>query len=841
MNRSILNQSGVARSEQWRMKWAFRTAISIACIAFICLFPPTKKFITRNGQHLAGPPFAGLVIGMAKDRMFGGTFINCWSLLFSCFITCSACWIIILIINEATAGTYDIPDYVLVCIIFVLVLVMQCLDLPPLGKKFMCSIVPLLIISIQTKIPPADVWYFQVDTIIATGCALVGNVIPLPIEFSSVDLQKRTSYIAHSSTALLTDLFKAWQYQSCFNDSRDLSRYAEIKSTRALRNDIKVLDKNRLKALRRVGFLKSRKAHHEQGQRPHQQKQAAHSNLTPRIGQNLRVVRESSVSDTRNDEGSNEIELPHQQHVSGGKPEHKHWRKLRLTLMCAIQFKLSRGYGLGWCFTNHSCGSKFLRMELVKYLKDGITDMVARNIESKFASISPLRRYLFSKYAQFATLLREVLSICSILEDKISLMEDQPELNYIYRAFHNIPKFRHALDVYCRALCTALESISDCLTLSEHEGVHPTQEVNHFTQDSIAAIAALLNVRQHFDTVYYECRQSIYYEHIDNPTKTAYRTETAQDTHSLPLVADVLLNMNSFLFLADALCNQIQAFWSLAELAQMETCVDAYTRIRQCPEARNHSDEWYLPGDATHGSWWYWWLWPSASMTTWMRSTCMHGAACVPLVKLAALDLFPSQVVAFQGFFPKATPAQRQAAVMRLKSAFSVAFSMSIASAYGIYLERNQAFLAAFTIAFLAGGPAAGVTMVTSLNRAAGTVVACVVAVITKFFLESAGVGVNEASGADPPMVQQLVLGIVVVLFQIPATIVRSYPLQGYAGTCASFTICIILLAPNLDSATAIERIIDTFVGVAIYLVVEAVLSTTYTENILFDQHEGRV
>ena len=78
-----------------------------------------------------------------------------------------------------------------------------------------------------------------------------------------------------------------------------------------------------------------------------------------------------------------------------------------------------------------------------------------------------------------------------------------------------------------------------------------------------------------------------------------------------------------------------------------------------------------------------------------------------------------------------------------------------------------------------------------------------------------------------------LALGIVVVLFQFPATIVRSFPLQGYAGTCASFTIAIILLAPNLDSDVAIDRIIDTFVGVIIYLTVEALLSTTYTENIL--------
>ena len=78
-------------------------------------------------------------------------------------------------------------------------------------------------------------------------------------------------------------------------------------------------------------------------------------------------------------------------------------------------------------------------------------------------------------------------------------------------------------------------------------------------------------------------------------------------------------------------------------------------------------------------------------------------------------------------------------------------------------------------------------------------------------------------------------MGFAVVLLQFPATVVRSYPLQGYAGTCASFTICVMLFPPDLYTEDSTNRIIDTFVGVVIYLAVEAMLSTAYTEGILLN------
>ncbi len=50
------------------------------------------------------------------------------------------------------------------------------------------------------------------------------------------------------------------------------------------------------------------------------------------------------------------------------------------------------------------------------------------------------------------------------------------------------------------------------------------------------------------------------------------------------------------------------------------------------------------------------------------------------------------------------------------------------AQVYGLNVENDQPFLAAFTMAYLTGGVVSGANIVTSLNRAAGTVFAAVVA-----------------------------------------------------------------------------------------------------------------
>ena len=74
------------------------------------------------------------------------------------------------------------------------------------------------------------------------------------------------------------------------------------------------------------------------------------------------------------------------------------------------------------------------------------------------------------------------------------------------------------------------------------------------------------------------------------------------------------------------------------------------------------------------------------------------------------------------------------------------------------------------------------------------------------------------------------------VLFQLPATYVRSFPLNGYAGTVAGFSAALLLLVPSVQAAESVDRIIDTFVGVVIYLLIELTLNAKLTEDLLIDE-----
>jgi hypothetical protein len=727
---------------------------------------------------------------MAKDRLLGSTLINSWNFLMSCFISCFTCWIILVIINAVTQNSSDnVPNGILLVIVFLLVLLLQCMELPVVGKKFACSIVPLLILAINSGIQPGDIWDFLVDAIIGAGCAVVGNVLPLPVEFSATALQQRLLYCAGSTTALLGDIFKAWQYQSCFSDAKSSTESRAVENEDAESTaGLPLLERSRLLALHRDGIPENPQASIKLDKLRSTAKAKHGAEISAKLAEYTKNI---SIRGRR---GS----------VKRRKVESKLWRKLRLTVMTVIQFKLNRGQGLGWYFSNNTSGGKFVRMELIKFLRDGINEICARNVESKFSSISPLRRFLFEKYDKLASLLRDALSIASILEQKVSAMEDAPELNYIYRAFHNMPSFRHALCTYVACLCTCIDSIATCLVQCDQRGVHPIHEYNEHIHACIAHTAALVVKQSEFEKEYYLCRRMVYYEHIDPESKQYYTKESREDATSLPLNADVLMNMNSFLFLNDALCTLIVQFWSVEELKTVQEVLE----VRQQGGPATYRAAWTLSGCR--------------------RALYVHAG----LVRLAVQDLFPSQVAAFRGFLPFATPEQRRVALVRLRSAFSVAVAMTLASAYGLYLHRAQPFLAAFTIAFLAGGAAAGAAMVTSLNRAAGTVVACVWAIITQLILDNGGSGRRGGdTDRDPTVQQQLIIGFAVVLLQIPATVVRSYPMQGYAGTCASFTICIMLLAPNLRSSDSTDRIIDTFVGVVIYLAVELVLSAASTEG----------
>jgi uncharacterized membrane protein YgaE (UPF0421/DUF939 family) len=835
MKLDILDRLNIAKSEQWRWKWGFHTAVSIALMAFLALYPRTRQFLIHDGRHVIGPGFAGWVAVTVKDRMLGTTLINSWPVVLCAFVCCCICWALIVAMREATGSNGKIQDGVVLVIIFVLTMLLHTTEVPMQGKKFSFSFIPMIILEVNRGLHPRDIWWFFYDTLIGVACAIAGNLFPLPIDFSTADLQKRLRFCASSTTSLLTDLFKAWQYQSCFLDTTPGDPLAGHTGEELLSAEIplapvgemSLLDRSRLLALRREAAAQrvpSWTNHYRARKRAHRRVVSmsavphAHSSDAGTVSSG--ASRRSSLRNSLRhvlfsfDEVQEIKMLPWRKirrPRSGTKirswsdlasPENPHWRKLRLMLMAAIRLKCCRGKGLGWYFSNNSCGTKFLRIELTSFLREGINEISARIAESQFASISPLRRYLSVKYEKYASLLRDALNIASILEQKISAMEEAPELNYIYRAFHNVPAFRYALHQYVSALCASVEAIGDCLVACDKEQLHPAADRNPFVLHCATCTARLLAAQTAFDEVYYKCRLGLYYEPFDLSSNISNSPNSTQESHDhsttvLPLNAEVLMNMNSFLFMANALCTLVTEFWTPAELIAVQNWQAQGPLLRQ-------------PSQST------WWASPSY-------------AAMMALVPVAARDLFPKQRSVFTSLLPSATPEQREAAQARLRSAFTVALAITLGSAYGIYLKRTPPFLVPFTIAALTGGQAAGATVLTSLNRAAGTVVGCVWAII----VQQVVLNINGGAVDGALVQQQLIIGFAVVLPQIPATVLRSYPLQGYAGTCFCFTVCLILFAPLLGTDSTVNRIIDTFVGVVIYIIVESLILSYDTEDVL--------
>jgi hypothetical protein len=70
-----------------------------------------------------------------------------------------------------------------------------------------------------------------------------------------------------------------------------------------------------------------------------------------------------------------------------------------------------------------------------------------------------------------------------------------------------------------------------------------------------------------------------------------------------------------------------------------------------------------------------------------------------------------------------------------------------------------------------------------------------------------------------------------VTVFQLPSTYIRTFPLYGYAGTVAGFTSAILLLCKRPVVSVAIQRIIDTYIGVVIYTSIEFAVCAISTEE----------
>jgi len=166
-----------------------------------------------------------------------------------------------------------------------------------------------------------------------------------------------------------------------------------------------------------------------------------------------------------------------------------------------------------------------------------------------------------------------------------------------------------------------------------------------------------------------------------------------------------------------------------------------------------------------------------------------------------------------------ALPQRRQ-----LLSSLSIASSMTIAAYYGLANTRGVPFLASFTIAYLQSSTA-GRNIATSLCRVGGTAAAVLYTIIIALIAQPLHDAFSE----------RLFISFATIAFLFPCTLVRATQLAGYAGTVAGFTAALLLLAPPLETSVIVDRLIDTIVGVAIFLAFELTLSATYTERLLLE------
>ena len=448
------------------------------------------------------------------------------------------------------------------------------------------------------------------------------------------------------------------------------------------------------------------------------------------------------------------------------------WRKALLIIRTLYVWKRTKNSGLGFFQRPNSRVNHFLRLEVVIFLENSLRVILARQVEARFG---PNREQVVFQYGKYVKLMQDLLLIVSAMESSIEKMHScSTEVAATYKAFFGRPEFRSNLFFLLKDVTACLESISSSLLNMHQRNSVPAVHAATI----LKRLAAMLRARDGFDEEYLRCRKVLYYGEceIENFVQRPLRRNSI---HALPLYSDVVMQMNSFLFLVDTICELLVSFISfddmifLAETGRLQT-----TGVKRMEFSR-----------------------AASSLLT---------------------DLFPPQRHLFQWIRGGRIPPN---IILKLRASISLALAMTIAGVFGVYCNRPQPALAAFTIAYLAGGSATGASILTSFNRSFGTVIASVYCILVAYIMID----------WESKFARNIFILFAVTLFQLPAAYVRTFPMSGYCGTVAGFTVPILLLAPNNGIQGAVDRIIDTYVGVAIYLFVELSCNARYTEVILLD------
>eukprot|EP01041_Mallomonas_annulata_P000249 gene249-458_t len=489
--------------------------------------------------------------------------------------------------------------------------------------------------------------------------------------------------------------------------------------------------------------------------------------------------------------------------------------------------------------------TRYVRQELITRLYKNLSHMQMMTMEAK---LDPRRDHT-DTYVRFIALTRQLLVIIDALEKRLKNMENMDKFHFILHEFFRFRLFHIHLQSVSSKLSAALFEITQWLL---QPTLKPTVEVT-------TAMSELQVALRRFEDTYSEARAIIYYNgsssshsmiqcerdssskeglEADNDNNdndnviispsivesrrkdTNINIDTNADTNKalvtipipIPMEPSLLMEMNSFLFLIDIACTLVLDF----EPSLLDTpVIEVYN-----PNGRETLD--------TH----------SQSLSQSQSQYSIYSSLCYFVSEISLrirhflrhmmrirADLIPPQRHLFQFPWSCSTPLS-PAIKRRMRQAFSVSASMFLGALYSYFAGQTNPYFAAFTVAFVSGGAISGANIMTSFNRCIGTITACTLALLVARII----IGWDITSA-------KWFVGTVLVLAQIPATYTRTQPKYGYAGLCFGFTMPYLLI--NFTSFTtdvAVERIIDTIVGVFIFISMEIImLQFDFAEDILLD------
>lgn len=471
-----------------------------------------------------------------------------------------------------------------------------------------------------------------------------------------------------------------------------------------------------------------------------------------------------------------DVKAPWQAPIS---PAQRRWRRVRTVFRACWAFKRASLYGIGWLAGRQVFGLKdrHARAEMLTFLHEQLDTLLRRNQEARFES--PSRDKAIRVFTRYINLLRALLQALRQLEHQVNRMDDDHLSSITFIEFFKDPDFRSAIHRYITAITNAVQYLfvlicEECSAL----------------KDVAESIVIMTEARETLNKVYFVVRKRCVLNHgmrIKAETKASLPAPAA----SGPFKVDVSFTLNTVLFLLDTVCDNILHFHSPDEISEMQ--------LQMCCAAGR-----LVVMD-----------------NTWENR--IHS--CQALFR----DLFPSQVPAY---FMRYSPVKKRyelcitpAIRHRAMNATVVALAMTLAAIYGILAARKQPALASFTIAYLAGFPVSGMNIITCINRAAGTVLACIYVIFVVLLY-----------GTIPDWAyawRALLLSFATVAFQIPATYVRSFPLPSYGGVVAAFTAALLLFSNDPTVDQSIHRILDTFVGVGIFMTIELFFFAQSSESVL--------